>query len=542
VTAVGVYVGTNTPFKLTATAVGASSYVWTLPSGVLRTNATGSTTDSNTTSTDGFIYVKFSAYSSTTPTPLVINVKSVNASGCISASKASAPLTRLLPIAPAALVMTNGETTTPITSFANYMGTHKVLTLTATPSLTATSYSWELPAGVTQLTGGNSNVITIDLAGVTTSNTVSYTTATAVVTNVLRIGVKAVNAVGSSITPNVALLNPSTDSTAKLLTLTASAPAAPATLVLTNLASTTPATAVTIVSKYIGTTTELTLTAAASPLANSYSWEIPTGVNIVSGSDLTSRSIKVNFASVSKGTTALVFGVKAINAMGSSLSVNLAPNTDKTAKLLTVTAALPAAVLTVSGSTSVCNRTDGFSYTITAPVGATSYVITAPLGSVVSATNGVSGSTPNVLTTSDLTFKVVYSGTTPFTLTDKSIVIRSANGLGLSIASKSIVLTKLASCVTLAGVTRFVAPSVTESFNVTAYPNPSSDVFRLEVQASTKGKSTTDVQVYDMIGRLIEQRQLESNSVELGGNYPSGVYNIIVTQDNNLKSLRLIKN
>jgi len=66
-------------------------------------------------------------------------------------------------------------------------------------------------------------------------------------------------------------------------------------------------------------------------------------------------------------------------------------------------------------------------------------------------------------------------------------------------------------------------------------------VFTLEVQSSGKGKAITGVQVYDMTGRLIEQRQVESNSVEIGNNYPTGVYNVIVNQAENTKTLRVIK-
>ena len=78
-------------------------------------------------------------------------------------------------------------------------------------------------------------------------------------------------------------------------------------------------------------------------------------------------------------------------------------------------------------------------------------------------------------------------------------------------------------------------------FSVVAYPNPSSSLFTLEVLSSNKGKST-ELKVFDMIGRLIEQRQIQqADPIEVGADYPSGVYNIIVTQDSQVKSLRVIK-
>jgi hypothetical protein len=73
-----------------------------------------------------------------------------------------------------------------------------------------------------------------------------------------------------------------------------------------------------------------------------------------------------------------------------------------------------------------------------------------------------------------------------------------------------------------------------------AYPNPSALQFTLEVLSSDKGKSS-GVRVYDVLGRLIEKRQLESNTVQIGAGYPSGIYNVKVTQDANSKTLRLIK-
>jgi hypothetical protein len=52
------------------------------------------------------------------------------------------------------------------------------------------------------------------------------------------------------------------------------------------------------------------------------------------------------------------------------------------------------------------------------------------------------------------------------------------------------------------------------------------------------------MRVYDMIGKLVEVRQFsttEMNNQEVGNNYPSGIYNVIVTQGENVKTLRVIK-
>jgi hypothetical protein len=79
------------------------------------------------------------------------------------------------------------------------------------------------------------------------------------------------------------------------------------------------------------------------------------------------------------------------------------------------------------------------------------------------------------------------------------------------------------------------------SLSVIAYPNPSSSVFNLEFSSSVSGKSNS-IQVYNMSGQLIEQRQVQqSENIELGSEYPSGMYNIIVTQGEQVKMLRVIK-
>ncbi len=79
-------------------------------------------------------------------------------------------------------------------------------------------------------------------------------------------------------------------------------------------------------------------------------------------------------------------------------------------------------------------------------------------------------------------------------------------------------------------------------FKVKASPNPYSDNFKLELTSS----NTTDVQVsvYDMMGKLVENKTIQASDLEtqeLGRDYATGVYNVIVTQGNDVKTLRLIK-
>ena len=159
---------------------------------------------------------------------------------------------------------------------------------------------------------------------------------------------------------------------------------------------------------------------------------------------------------------------------------------------------------------------------------------------MVSSTNGFSSatstsSTNNVLSTSDLTFKVVYSGTAAFPTTDKSLVIRSYNAFGPSLTTKALVLTKQATCSSLVTIARLAAS--TEEFKVIAYPNPSSSAFTIE----TSAKGVMSVSVYDMTGRIIENQQISTNTVEIGGAYTSGVYSVILENAGQSKTIRLIK-
>jgi hypothetical protein len=83
---------------------------------------------------------------------------------------------------------------------------------------------------------------------------------------------------------------------------------------------------------------------------------------------------------------------------------------------------------------------------------------------------------------------------------------------------------------------------VTNEFTALAYPNPFAENFKLDV--TTNSQERLSVRVYDMLGKLVEDRNVSATDVEtleVGVNYPSGVYNVIVTQGENTKTLRVIK-
>ncbi|MBY0487579.1 MAG: T9SS type A sorting domain-containing protein, partial [Flavobacteriaceae bacterium] len=83
---------------------------------------------------------------------------------------------------------------------------------------------------------------------------------------------------------------------------------------------------------------------------------------------------------------------------------------------------------------------------------------------------------------------------------------------------------------------------VSIAFEALAYPNPFAENFKLDV--TTNSSDDLRVSVYDMLGKLVEDRKVSTSDVqtlEVGANYPSGVYNVIVTQGEHTKTLRVIK-
>ena len=81
-----------------------------------------------------------------------------------------------------------------------------------------------------------------------------------------------------------------------------------------------------------------------------------------------------------------------------------------------------------------------------------------------------------------------------------------------------------------------------DQYEVIAYPNPYSDSFNLEV--TTTSESQIEIKVYDMMGRLVDSKTTsvsEVTSLPLGNSYPSGVYNVIITQGENTTTQRVVR-
>lgn len=75
-----------------------------------------------------------------------------------------------------------------------------------------------------------------------------------------------------------------------------------------------------------------------------------------------------------------------------------------------------------------------------------------------------------------------------------------------------------------------------------AYPNPYASTFKLNL--TSNNSSDVTINAYDMVGRLIERRTVRFEELlhtEIGNGYPSGIYNIAVTQEGITKTLQVIK-
>jgi len=80
------------------------------------------------------------------------------------------------------------------------------------------------------------------------------------------------------------------------------------------------------------------------------------------------------------------------------------------------------------------------------------------------------------------------------------------------------------------------------AFNIITFPNPFDSTFQLNFITTDTDK--IEMKVYDMVGKLVEVSKFdptEINNQKVGSTYPSGIYNIIITQGKNTKTLRVIK-
>jgi uncharacterized protein (DUF2141 family) len=240
------------------------------------------------------------------------------------------------------------------------------------------------------------------------------------------------------------------------------------------------------------------------PVANadSYTWIAPPNTTIMSPQGTTSITIQFN-----PGYTTDFLRVIANNCSGNNgakaLSIAKRP--------------LPQVPNAVAGSASVCTQTT-YTYTTTALLNATSYNWTAPANSTIifgQGTNSVQVTINSGFTGGNLTVSATNcSGTTA--LRTKAIKPNS------SCSSRMM--------------------QMDDKLMVKVYPNPYSENFTIDF--NTTNKENIEVTTYDMTGRVIDKQVVNVSdvaSLQLGNGYQSGVYNVVISQGEEVKTLRVIK-
>jgi hypothetical protein len=80
-------------------------------------------------------------------------------------------------------------------------------------------------------------------------------------------------------------------------------------------------------------------------------------------------------------------------------------------------------------------------------------------------------------------------------------------------------------------------------FSAASFPNPYADHFGLKVETRDITEEIT-ITVFDMTGKKLEQHSVSPNrlhELQIGSGYSKGVYNVVVNQGKEMKTMRVIK-
>jgi hypothetical protein len=98
------------------------------------------------------------------------------------------------------------------------------------------------------------------------------------------------------------------------------------------------------------------------------------------------------------------------------------------------------------------------------------------------------------------------------------------------------------SCDVTTPATPIILRTKAKLFEVSAYPNPFESAFNLNLE--TPNKEDVTIAVYDMMGKLVETHQVSPTEVanlQIGNNFAAGIYNVMVSQANEMQAIRLIR-
>jgi hypothetical protein len=153
----------------------------------------------------------------------------------------------------------------------------------------------------------------------------------------------------------------------------------------------------------------------------------------------------------------------------------------------------------------------------------------------VSMSGGTASYTTNALTVGTHEITALYSGDTKF-LSSVGTLSQKVNDPTLAIVSRS----QVTPTVDAKATPITSGESLLASLSLSAFPNPSADVFNLLITG--KNNSPITVRVTDMLGRVIEVQQVGAGStIRTGQKWKGGIYFIEVLQGKERKQIRVIK-
>jgi len=192
--------------------------------------------------------------------------------------------------------------------------------------------------------------------------------------------------------------------------------------------------------------------------------------------------------------------------------------------------------------------------TVSSPTGATSLLAictTSSISKVLTIGAGSNGAIQWQKSTTSTTtgFADIPNATaTSYTIANPAVGVnyyraKFTNSCGLSVYSAAFTV-YYKNCSVIAKMTeaKVVPAAAVVPFEVLAYPNPFTSTFNLEL--ITTSSENVQVNVYDAIGKLVETRNVPVSEVgnkKVGSNYPTGVYNITISQGTAMKTLRVMK-
>ena len=92
------------------------------------------------------------------------------------------------------------------------------------------------------------------------------------------------------------------------------------------------------------------------------------------------------------------------------------------------------------------------------------------------------------------------------------------------------------------GETEQTGTDAVSTAKLTGFPNPFSNAFAIDF--TTESEEMVSIVVYDMTGKLVDRRSVSVNEIptlKIGDNFAAGVYNLILTQGETVKTLRVVK-